>query len=204
MCKRRFEGIQRVGGVSMEWRVRPELTNEQIVKILNDIKFINNISFENKNRINGIYSTVDKAFFKLFIRRSFRDYCDNTKQELETGLVDIVPILEKLDIQGLDFSKSEFIFFIDSKIIQRNIYLKAIQTFGEEHQKVVAIEEMGELIQAISKSLRKEKHNIEEEIADVLITIGQLKEMKDIDKNLIEEIKEIKEQKLRRLEGLVW
>jgi NTP pyrophosphatase (non-canonical NTP hydrolase) len=185
----------------MELKVRPELTKEEIIKILNEIKFINNISLANENRINGMYITVEKAFRKLYARGIFSEYCDNTKQELETGLVDIVPILENLDIEGLDFRISDFMFFIDSDIVRQNIYLKAIQTFGEAPQKMMVVEEMAELTQAISKSLRRQQHNIEEEIADVEIMLGQLKEMADIDKNLIEEFRE---EKLKRLEGMVW
>lgn len=182
----------------MELRVRDK---QEIVRILNKIEFINNIALADENRINGSYISVEKAFKKLFVSGSFKEYCNSTKQELETGLVDVVPMLCTLDIQGLDFRTSDFMFYIDDKILKQNIYLKAIRTFGEEHQKIIVIEEMGELIQAISKSLRKKEHNMEEEIADVEIMLGQLKEMSDIDKNLIEEFRE---EKLRRLEGLVW
>ena len=44
---------------------------------------------------------------------------------------------------------------------------KALETYGPAIQKVVAMEECGELIQAISKSLRDKDHNVEEEIAQV-------------------------------------
>jgi len=48
---------------------------------------------------------------------------------------------------------------------------KAIDTFGGAIQQVVAMEEMGELIQAISKSIRCKSNNVEEEIADVEIML---------------------------------
>lgn len=75
---------------------------------------------------------------------------------------------------------------------------KAIDTFGPAIQQVVAMEECGELIQAISKSIRGKEHNIEEEIADVEIMIQQLKMIFDKDK-----VEKIKQQKLYRLKGLV-
>lgn len=76
---------------------------------------------------------------------------------------------------------------------------KAIDTYGQANQSVVAMEEAGELIQAISRALRDKEHNIEEEVADVEIMCMQLRLMynsKMIDK--------IKQQKLHRLKGMVW
>lgn len=56
-----------------------------------------------------------------------------------------------------------------------DICQKAIDSFGFINQKIKAIEEMGELIQALSKSLLDNKNNVEEEIADVEIMLTQLK-----------------------------
>lgn len=75
---------------------------------------------------------------------------------------------------------------------------KAIDVFGAATQQVVAMEECGELIQAISKSIRGKEHNVEEEIADVEIMLQQLKMIFDRDK-----VEKIKQQKLYRLKGLV-
>lgn len=75
---------------------------------------------------------------------------------------------------------------------------KAIENFGPATQQVVAMEECGELIQAISKSIRGAEHNVEEEIADVEIMIEQLKLMFDRKK-----VEAIKQQKLYRLKGMV-
>ncbi|MBY6860762.1 hypothetical protein [Clostridium botulinum] len=75
---------------------------------------------------------------------------------------------------------------------------RAVQTFGAAHQKVKAIEELGELIQALSKDLLHCDHNAPEEIADVEIMIAQLRYMFDTD-----EIDKIKEEKLRKLAGVV-
>ena len=76
---------------------------------------------------------------------------------------------------------------------------KAIDTFGVANQQLKAVEEMGELIQAISKALIGKEHNVEEEIADVEIMLTQLKIMYDIKK-----IEEWKEFKINRLKGVVW
>ena len=66
---------------------------------------------------------------------------------------------------------------------------KAVETFGVEIQQIVAMEELGELIQAISKIARWECSqsedleilleyidNLAEEIADVEIMLEQLKQ----------------------------
>lgn len=76
---------------------------------------------------------------------------------------------------------------------------KAINTFSPAIQQVVAMEECGELIQAISKSIRCKDHNVEEEIADVEIMCTQLRLIFDNNK-----VDEIKQQKLERLKGVVW
>lgn len=76
---------------------------------------------------------------------------------------------------------------------------KALETYGTAIQKVVAMEECGELIQAISKSLRDKDHNVEEEIADTEIMCMQMRLAYDNKK-----VEEIKQQKLKKLRGLVW
>ena len=57
------------------------------------------------------------------------------------------------------------------------IFAEAVATFGKKEQKIVAMEECSELIQAISHELRGREHNIPEEIADVEICLEQLKLM---------------------------
>ena len=76
---------------------------------------------------------------------------------------------------------------------------KAIDNFGAAIQQVVAMEEMGELIQAISKSIRCKEHNVEEEIAGVEIMCTQLRLIFNNQK-----VDEIKQAKLERLKGVVW
>lgn len=77
----------------------------------------------------------------------------------------------------------------------KEVYELAIKTFGDEVQENVAVEECGELIQAICHKHRGREHNITEEIADVEIMLEQLK----IINNCFEEVEEIKKQKIERL-----
>ena len=75
---------------------------------------------------------------------------------------------------------------------------EAIVTFGEQHQEGVAQEECAELIQAISKKHRGQKHNIPEEIADVEIMLEQLK----IINHCHNEVKDIRKKKIERIHSL--
>lgn len=75
------------------------------------------------------------------------------------------------------------------------LYRQVIGNYGEAAQQIVAMEECSELIQAISKKLRGRETNVEEEIADVEIMLDQLKLM--CNESLVEEIKEIKLQRLK-------
>ena len=76
---------------------------------------------------------------------------------------------------------------------------KAIDTYGAAHQQLKAVEELSELIQAIMRALEGDKHNVEEEIADVEIMLTQLKIMYNMAK-----VDEWKEFKINRLKGVVW
>lgn len=51
-----------------------------------------------------------------------------------------------------------------------------VDYYGADNQKIVCLEEMGELMQAITKDLRGKPDfkNLAEEIGDVLLTIEQL------------------------------
>lgn len=87
-------------------------------------------------------------------------------------------------------------FTKDEEIIICN---KAINSYGNASQKIKAIEEMGELIQAISKSLLDGENNVEEEIADVEIMLTQLKIMYSLN-----DIENWRNYKLNRLKERVW
>lgn len=80
---------------------------------------------------------------------------------------------------------------------------KAIDTYSPMLQSVVAMEEMGELIQEISKDLRGkgDVQKMAEEIADVQIMLDQLMIMHDCGE-AVDEFKFAKFIRLRnRLEG---
>ena len=63
------------------------------------------------------------------------------------------------------------------KQIPDDICEKAVRKFGKTAQLIMAMEEMSELIQALSKDIRGKgsRNNISEEIADVEIMLAQLK-----------------------------
>lgn len=67
--------------------------------------------------------------------------------------------------------------------------------YGERNQIDMAIEEMAELTQALSKYKRGKEHNVEKEIADVQIMLDQLKLIFNHRK-----VKKIKRNKIRRLD----
>lgn len=72
---------------------------------------------------------------------------------------------------------------------------KVIALFGDHRQENMCVEECAELIQAINKKHRFLPHNIPEEIADVEITLEQLK----IINKCGEEVEKIKKQKINKL-----
>lgn len=78
---------------------------------------------------------------------------------------------------------------------KESIYKEAITVYGEIGQIDVAIEEMAELIQALSKYKRGKEHNVEEEIADVEIMLEQMKIIFNQRK-----VRKIKKGKIARLQ----
>ena len=87
------------------------------------------------------------------------------------------------------------------KKYEKEIFNKAITKWGKNAQIIVAIEECGELIQALTKFLRDpvELDNVNEEIADVGIMLDQLKLMFC---NTIE-VETYRDLKIQRLESNV-
>lgn len=96
---------------------------------------------------------------------------------------------------------------------QRIILKRAINTYGSDIQRLIAIEELSELQKAIIKQIRKpcEENvaNIAEEIADVYIMLKQVDIMYGIDsmvqKNIDYKVKRlskrVKEELNRRMEN---
>ena len=66
--------------------------------------------------------------------------------------------------------------------MNKQILYDAISTYGTDAQKIMAMEEMSELIKELSKNIRGNKNriNIAEEIADVEIMLEQMKIIFDI------------------------
>ncbi len=77
-------------------------------------------------------------------------------------------------------------------------FKKAIKTYGEKAQKLMAIEEMSELTKEICKDFRGklDREHLIEELADVTITIDQLIMMYEISGK---EIQQMCERKMERL-----
>lgn len=89
-------------------------------------------------------------------------------------------------------------------IVKEEIYKKAIETWGENLQLGMLIEECAELIKAVNKFWRKKDYDsinsLAEECADVEIMIEQLKIMnKDVFCKKVDDFKEVKLIKLRNL-----
>mgnify|MGYP003292560567 CR=1 FL=1 len=82
---------------------------------------------------------------------------------------------------------------------EKEVLIAAIRTFGQKEQEKMAIEECAELIQAISHKHRGRSNNIAEEIADVEITLEQLK----IINNCCEVVEQIKKFKIARLKDRI-
>ena len=80
-----------------------------------------------------------------------------------------------------------------------NVLEKAIEVYGTDLQKQVAIEEMAELTKEICKDFRGKgnREHILEEIADVKIMLSQLLIMYDIK---VYELNDVMISKLERLE----
>ena len=83
---------------------------------------------------------------------------------------------------------------------QLDVLKRAIQTYGETSQEIVAMEECGELIQSISKNFRGvgKVEDVVEELADVLIMIEQLKVIYHIEDKEIYDAIEFKVNRLKR------
>lgn len=86
---------------------------------------------------------------------------------------------------------------------------KLIKKNGIRYQSGIAQEECAELIQAISKCLRskeaipiKERMNLIEEMADVLICIQQLQIMYHVTDEELHAMKQYKQKRLIEREGL--
>ena len=84
---------------------------------------------------------------------------------------------------------------------EKQVFNRTVAFFGDESQKIMAIEEMSELIKELTKELRQRgdiKH-IAEEIADVEIMLSQLKIIYDVH----ERVASMREYKLNRISKIM-
>lgn len=77
---------------------------------------------------------------------------------------------------------------------EHGTYVYAVSLWGVKSQIKMALEEMSELDTALWHMLRNRPNNAEEEVADVLIMMGQLRVILDTEK-----VDRIKAEKLKRL-----
>lgn len=92
--------------------------------------------------------------------------------------------------------------------IDENVVARSIDYYGKEIQAIVCMEECAELIQAISKMIRrndelseKDHDHLEEEVADVLICVETLKQIYSIpDLNIEEWIERKQKRMINRME----
>jgi len=79
---------------------------------------------------------------------------------------------------------------------ENKIFKEALDFFGETSQKIMVIEEMSELTKELCKELRNRGNieNIADELADVEITLDQIKNIY----NIHQMVKEHRDFKLRR------
>ena len=77
---------------------------------------------------------------------------------------------------------------------------KAIETFGDDKQTIVAIEELSELIKELTKALRGElnKDHLTEELADVDLMLMQIMFIYRIDQKELDSYKKRKVDRLAK------
>jgi len=85
-------------------------------------------------------------------------------------------------------------------MLDKDLYKKLIERFGDKHQLAVAIEECAELSKELTKAIRGKGNDmrIAEEIADLFICIEQVALMFNIDRSAVEMFKEFKLARLRK------
>ena len=80
-----------------------------------------------------------------------------------------------------------------------NVLKRALNTWGEEAQMLMVVEEMSELIKEILKNINRKKDNVAEiveETADVEIMLEQLKENYQI----FDKVEIYKKEKIKKIE----
>lgn len=167
------------------------MTNEKAIELLEDVK---------KDYLQRGSSSYD---FTSAEAVEYAMDAINKNAEMENKLACLEEDLQTLSLKNVDYIKE--ISMLNDKInhqegqidaymysLERmgktkdhdrvkqmpdDIYEKAVIKFGKTPQLIMAMEEMSELIQGLSKDIRGKRNedNISEEIADVEIMIAQLK-----------------------------
>lgn len=70
-------------------------------------------------------------------------------------------------------SLDEILSWYCPRVNRVKVYLEMQQKYGNELQTIALVEELGELVTAISKSLLGKESNVIEEVADVYICLEQ-------------------------------
>lgn len=166
-----------------------------------DLKELMLVETRDKNRyilLNGWLRNENKMI-------SF-DYYDKNLEFKNNGALDIVKVYGISEFLTCNPIDRNLLWQrkADEELNEKDVLQKAIDTYGTIPQMDMAIEEMSELTQAISKYKRAPKNqsinpkiilNIYEEIADVEIMLEQLKIIFACDK----EVTDWKQKKIARL-----
>lgn len=91
------------------------------------------------------------------------------------GLIKLEDSKQGWQMDEIDCQTLKVYEFIQPVVKLSDAYHRAIEVYGPHAQILKAIEELGELQQALSRFLNGLDHNAEEEIADVYIMLRQLK-----------------------------
>lgn len=197
--------------VEVEKEIVTEL--EQIFRIVDDKPY-----FELKYKKFGEdyyqvgYSSFDfhnvlkwkEEYFEL-VKENYKETIKKLRYtELPDGLVMVDLETRQEAIKALEKQiPKKMTYNIDEKVIARSV-----DHYGEEIQATVCMEECAELIQAISKMIRRNDElseedydHLEEEVADVLICIETLKQIYSIpDLNIEEWIERKQKRMINRME----
>jgi len=77
---------------------------------------------------------------------------------------------------------------------REKLYKKCLDKWGARAQMLMAVEEMGELNQALARYLNGREHNVEEELGDALLMLEQLQYLFGYEK-----IKKMQDKKVKRI-----
>lgn len=165
---------------------------------LNNIYTVKNGSFSDnygngKGLIFDSLSAINKMLlskFELVEEPDFKSISDTAKQAGDSLAKSFNP---KKSLEHIENVIQEF-SHLEEKTNKQKLQ-EIISYFGEDNQKLKAIEELSELTIAILNAKNDKTENLIEEIADVEIMLKQLKLIYKIDKS---EIKKAKEFKINR------